>query len=225
MAGARLPRLESWVSRAPLGRGRWMTTAGGFLAVQTLSLLVVAEVQGRAADPDPTVVATALVLGLVGLALCGAGLPLLAHARRVRKWRQRYLLRLQDAKAWFVQGRLAEEDLRTARGPLEEAIEGRFAGESRRTAGDVLRRTGLFLAAWALVASASALRLGEGTAPRALLAAAAVVLLLAAALLARGWPLWRQGKRATADHLERLDEQESRLLAKARDRPIPPETR
>jgi hypothetical protein len=209
-------RLEAWVRAAPLGRGRWMTTLGGFLALQTLSVLAVAELQGRTVDPEPALVAAGLGAALVGLALCGAGLPLLAHARRVRKWRQRYLLRLQDAKAWFVQGRLAQADLDAARAALEEAIEGRFPGEVRRTAGDVQRRTGLLLLAWAAVAVAASVRLDGGGPRPAVLAAALAAALSAAGLLLRGLPLFRAGRKATEAHLARLDEQERALLDAAR---------
>lgn len=201
-----------------------MTTLGGFLAVQTLSLLLLSEMRGRTIDPDPSLVLLGLVLGLVGLALCGAGLPLLAHGRRVRKWRQRYLLNLQDARAWFVQGRIAEADLETVRRHLEEAAEGRFPGEVRRTSGDVLRRTGLFVAGWCVVAGLAAWRLDAGTSRTVLAAIVAIAALAAVALLARGWPLWKAGKVATTAHLAWLAEQERWLLGKARERSATPET-
>lgn len=208
-------RLRSWVRSAPLGRGRWMSTLGGFLALQTFSLLLMAEVQGRTAEPDPALVLAGFAAALLGLVLAGAGLPLMAHARRVRKWRQRYLLRLQDARAWFVQGRIAEADLAAAKPALEEAAEGRFAGEAQRTAGDVQRRTGLLTLGWGLVAGLAAWRLDAGT-PRLALAFLAGAALVAGALLAaRGWPEWRAGKVRSEEHLHSLDEEERRLLVKA----------
>lgn len=220
--------LPDWVRSSPLGRGRWMTTLGGFLAVQTLSLLVLAEVQGRTVDPAPWLIVAGFALGLVGLLLCGVGLPLMAHARRVRKWRQRYLLRLQDARAWFVQGRIAETDLAAVRGPLEEAAEGRFTGEAQRTAGDILRRTGLLAVGWGALAGFAAWRLNDGdAAPRLTLAFLAGAALVAGILLAlRGWPEWRTGKARSEEHLASLDAQEQALLHRARrDRDLPPEIR
>lgn len=194
-----------------------MTTLGGFIAMQTFSLLLFAEAQGRAADPDPRLVLAGFAMALAGLVLCGVGLPLMAHARRVRKWRQRYLLRLQDARAWFVQGRIAEADLAAARGPLEEAAEGRFAGEAQSTAGDVLRRTGLLSAAWAVPAGAAAWRLDDGPARLALAFLAGAVAFAGVLLAMRGWPDWRRGKARTTEHLAALDAQEAALLRRARE--------
>lgn len=227
-----MERLRSWVRSAPLGRGRWMATLGGFLAVQTFSLLVLAEVQGRTIDPAPWLVVAGFTLGLVGLLLCGVGLPLMAHRRRVRKWRQRYLLRLQDARAWFVQGRITEADLDAVRAPLEEASEGRFIGEAHRTAGDILRRSGLLAMGWAVLAGFAAWRMGAGGgAPQLALAFLAGAALVAGGLLAlRGWPEWRAGKVRTEEHLAGLDAREQDLLRRARrvpaeGRDLPPETR
>lgn len=216
MPGPADGRLTEWVRRAPLGRGRWMATLGGFLAVQTLSLLLVAELQGRTADPDPPLVLAGFLVALAGLALCGAGLPLMAHARRVRRWRQRYLLQLQDARAWFVQGRLAAAELAAARAPLEDAAEGRFPGEARRTAGDVLRRTGLLALAWSAPAGLVAWRLAQHAAATALAALAGAAAVAGALLLTRGVPRWRAGKAATQAHLAALDAEEARLLRQAR---------
>ena len=75
-----MERLRDWVRSSPLGRGRWMTTLGGFVAMQTFSLLLLAEIQGRTTEPDPWLVLAGFAMALAGLVLCGVGLPLMAHA-------------------------------------------------------------------------------------------------------------------------------------------------
>ncbi len=208
--------LREWVRRAPLGRGRWMTTLGAFLLLQAVPVLLVGPFATSARRA--TILLLSIALGLTGAMLLGVGLPLAAHTRRVLRYRQRYLLRLQDAKAWFVEKRMDEATFDAYRARLDEAVTGRFPGELRWSVGDVTLRTGLVVAATA-AALATALVTGlarEVGNPSAYAFTLGAIAILGLGLAAVGVPLRREGKKASRDHMMMLDDEERALLLNAR---------